>query len=135
MKIFADSDPTYNPVNEFFKNYGMWIAIAFASLILTALLVLFFIAFKKKGKSEASSKSKIETTLNNGSFLLALGGEDNILSFSNNGSRLSIELKNYDLIDENKLNEMGVNSIIKMSNKVVLVIKNNMSTFVDILKS
>ena len=133
MKIFADSDPTYNPVNEFFRNYGMWIAIAFASLILIVLLFLFLLSLKKKRKSGVPSSLKNNNTLNGDNFIFALGGKDNILSFSSNGSRLSIELKNYDLLREDKLNEMGVNSIIKMSNKIVLVIKDNMSNYIDIL--
>ncbi len=133
MKIFADSDPTVNSLNEFFKNYGMWLAIALASLILIALIVLLLIAFFKRKRWKNIQTNKEEINLDG--FIDSLGGKDNIISFTNNGSRLSVELKNYDIVDETKLNELGVNSLIKMSNKIVLVIKDDMDSFVNLLKN
>lgn len=133
MKIFADTDPTVNSLNEFFKNYGMWLAIALASLILIALIVLLLIALFKRKRCKNIEINKEEINLDG--FIDSLGGKDNIISFINNGSRLSIELRNYDIVDETKLNELGVNSLIKMSNKIVLVIKDGMDSFVNLLKS
>ena len=133
MKIFADSDPTNNPVNEFFRNYGMWIAIAFASLILIALIILFCVAYSKRKKGSLNKDKKVEQK-DLSAFISSLGGKENIISFANNGSRLNIELKNYDLVDENKLNEIGIASLIKMSNKIVLVIKDDMSKYLALLK-
>lgn len=133
MKIFADSDPTVNSLNEFFKNYGMWLAIALASLILIVLIILLLIALFKRKRWKNIEINKEEINLDG--FIDSLGGKDNIISFTNNGSRLSVELKNYDIVDEKKLNELGVNSLIKMSNKIVLVIKDGMDSFVNLLKS
>lgn len=133
MKFFADSDPTNNPVNEFFRNYGMWIAIAFASLILIALIILFCVAYSKRKKGHVN-KDKKDEQKDLSAFISSLGGKENIISFINIGSRLNIELKNYDLVDENKLNEIGVASLIKMSNKIVLVIKDDMAKYLSLLK-
>ena len=54
--------------------------------------------------------------------LTCLGGIENVMSCKAVGSRLSLVLKDYNLIDEPKLKQLGVSSIIKMSNKITLVI-------------
>ena len=50
-----------------------------------------------------------------------IGGEDNVISHSINRSRIVLVLKDYSLVDEDKLKSCGVESIIKMSNKITLV--------------
>ena len=73
-------------------------------------------------------KTKNEPSTNSLEILEALGGKENIIEHSLNGSRMSLVLHNYDMVDENKLNSLGVDSCIKMSNKIILVIKNDMSS-------
>ena len=58
-----------------------------------------------------------------------LGGKDNIVSKQIAGSRVAVVLKDYSLINEAQLKEVGVASFIKMSNKITLVIKGDSSSF------
>ena len=52
MIIFSSGDPTYNPLNEFFKNYGMYLAFAMGGVVLIVILVLAFIALSKRRKAQ-----------------------------------------------------------------------------------
>ena len=53
----------------------------------------------------------------------ALGGKENIKEAIAVGSRLSLYLNNKDAINRDRLKELGVTSILVMSNKVTLVIE------------
>ena len=123
MKFFASSqDPVDNGFTSFLLNYGYLLAIGAAVIIAIIVLVLVLLQRGKKAKPE----TKVEYSSND--IIIALGGKENILSHQKAGSRISLELKNYD-VDETKLNELGVNSIIKMSNKIILVVKDDPDSF------
>lgn len=126
--IYFTSDPTNNPLNDFLVNYGIYIAIAVAGAAFLAVLILFIISLAKKKNAVSAPKSEKEIPTNSHEILEALGGKENIIEHSLNGSRMSLMLHNYDMVDENKLNSLGVDSCIKMSNKIILVIKNDMSS-------
>ena len=126
MKILTDNSPTTNPLNDFLKSYGIWIAVALASAAFIAVLVLFIIA-KVKSKDAVVEVSKPEPSERSNGILEALGGKENILEHSLTGSRLTLSLTDYNLVNEEKLNQLGVDSVIKMSNKIILVIKDDMS--------
>ena len=100
------------------------IILAAAGLLLfIAILVLIIFAIKRP-----RSKHPMRKVLNNNGInelIEALGGRDNILKCSPSGrSRLSIKLANNDLIDSDRLKELGVTSIITMSEKVIIVFEN-----------
>ena len=126
MIILSSGDPTYNPFNEFLKNYGVYLAIGVAGVVLLVVLVLVFLSFRKR--RNVAPKEELPT-YDNSKVIDALGGRENILSHSINGSRIALELKDYSLVDEKTLNENGVASIIKMSNKITLVIKGDSNSF------
>src|SRR5574344_2058584 len=126
--IYFTSDPTSNSLNDFLINYGIYIAIAVAGAAFLAVLILFIISLAKKKNAVSAPKSEKEIPTNSLEILEALGGKENIIEHSLNGSRMSLMLHNYDMVDENKLNSLGVDSCIKMSNKIILVIKNDMSS-------
>ena len=123
MLFFIDQDPKNNPLNEFLKNYGIWIAIAVAALIFIVVLVLFFVALAKRKHNKYDAH--IESSIDNDAFFMALGGKENIISSVLNGSRLTLELKSYDCINKETLTSFGVLSIIQMSKKIVLVFKSD----------
>lgn len=127
MINFTDSDPTTNPLNDWLLNYGIYIAIALAGIAFIVVLTLFIISMVKRKKEMSGESFHISPSEKSESILLALGGIDNIVEHSMIGSRMSLVLKNYDLVNETRLNELGVNSIIKMSNKIILVIKDDLS--------
>lgn len=117
MILFAQSqDPTVNPFNDFLKNYGIFLAIGVAVVVLTIVIILLLLQKRKQivePKKEFSSSGVYD----------ALGGKENVVEHTKVGSRISLVLKDYDVVDEAKLNELGVDSIIKMSNKITLVVK------------
>ena len=100
------------------------IILAAAGLLLFIAILVLIIFFVKRPRS----KHPMRKVLNNNGInelIEALGGRDNILKSSPSGrSRLSIKLANNDLIDRDKLKELGVTSIIIMSEKVIIVFEN-----------
>ncbi len=127
MKILQDSSPTNNALNDFLKNYGIWIAVALASIAFITVIVLFIIAKVKDKKGLVVEEAHAEPSERSLAILEALGGKENILDHSLNGSRISLSLTDYNAVKEDKLNELGVDSVIKMSNKIILVIKDDAS--------
>lgn len=92
-----------------------WIIGAVAIAFLFGFLLFFFFKNKKK----KNQNEKIERSQN---VLLALGGEENILSIEAKESRLNIVLKDSSLLNEETLKSLGVSSIVRMSKKTTLVI-------------
>ena len=91
-----------------------WVLIV-AGAIVVALVVIFLVVFFLKRKKP--------TKVNDSSWLIALGGKDNIISISAIGSRINLTLKDKEIIDREKLKELGVKSVLVMSNKVTLVVE------------
>ena len=127
MKILQDSSPTNNALNDFLKSYGIWIAVALASIAFITVIVLFIIAKVKDKKGLVVEQVHAGPSERSLGILEALGGKENILEHSLNGSRLTLSLTDYNVINEEKLNALGVDSVIKMSNKIILVIKDDIS--------
>ena len=104
-------------LNHFFSSYAFYIALGVAILIIVAI-ILIVIFSKRKGKPTVNKQDvKIDTN----EWLEALGGRDNIMEKEAKGSRLVLKLQNPELINEEKLKELGVSNIMKMSNKITLV--------------
>ena len=130
------SDPTHNPFVEFVGTAGFYVAIVFAILISVALVIVLILAGKKtknfdadepKGEKSSSSKTRIRYSKNE--ILDALGGRGNVIAHDRMGSRIFLELKNNSLLNSAKLNSLGVSSVIKMSEKIVLVVKDDPESF------
>lgn len=125
-------------------NYGLiaegevdltWLFIVLACLAGAAfltVLILFFIALSKKRKNEyaihyESKPIKVSNQDDKSlSFIKGLGGQENIVEHQMVGHRMSFVLQDYSLIKEQQLKELGVESIIKMSNKIILVVKDDL---------
>lgn len=90
--------------------------IVLALVIIIAIIVTILLARNNKKKAQSAN----DTLFN--SLLEALGGKDNILSLSAKMSRLTVSLKNEDLLDVNKVKELGVTRILRMSKKIILLI-------------
>lgn len=89
--------------------------IIVGSILIILIIYLLIKHFQKKHYYLERSKAHSEV-------LTCLGGIENVMSCKAVGSRLSLVLKDYNLVDEPKLKQLGVSSIIKMSNKITLVI-------------
>lgn len=103
-----------NPFNEFLKENAFWLALSIALLI--ALILIISLIRNRK------SKKKDVVFADDNMFLKALGGKANIDSSQAKSSRLILVLKEKSLLNEEALKAQGILSIIKMSNKVILVI-------------
>lgn len=101
--------------NTSLPTYAVVLIVA-GCLVLVAVLVFLIIFFGKRKKSPIVDES---------AWLTALGGKDNINNVSAIGSRINLSLKDKEKIDREKLTNLGVNSVLVMSNKVTLVIANN----------
>lgn len=101
--------------NTSLPTYAIALIIA-GCLVLVAVLVFLIIFFGKRKKNPIVDES---------AWLNALGGKDNINNVSAIGSRINLSLKDKEKIDREKLTNLGVNSVLVMSNKVTLVIANN----------
>ena len=106
-----------NNISEFLKNYALYIAIGVAVLIALAIVLILVLSKNKKGKKV----SKQDVIIDTNEWLLALGGKDNILEKNATGSRLVVKLNDASKLNEEKLKELGVSNILKMSNKITLV--------------
>lgn len=101
--------------NTSLPTYAVVLIVA-GCLVLVAILVFLVIFFGKRKKNPIVDES---------AWLTALGGKDNINNVSAIGSRINLSLKDKEKIDREKLTNLGVNSVLVMSNKVTLVIANN----------
>lgn len=101
-------------LTEVLQNYGFWICI----VIVFAITFLIVVIALQIAKDHAKKPTKVD----NNAFFTALGGKENIKEISLKGSRLSVTLNNDELMDREKLKEVGVTSIIKMSDHYVLVV-------------
>jgi phosphotransferase system IIB component len=94
------------------------LTIASILVLVIAIAILIFLINKKK-KSEKSLLNQNNYTPND--VYLALGGKDNVVSHSINGSRLTLVLKDYKKVDRDALTKFGVERVLSMSNKYILV--------------
>ena len=122
-------DASKNSFNEWLGSYGLYIAIGLAGAVFLTVLGLFLYTYFKGKKQGPIIKAPERKVIQNEEALKALGGAENILDHSLNGSRVILVLNNYDLVDDKALKEMGESSIVKMTNKITLVIKGDASSF------
>ncbi|MCH5179757.1 MAG: PTS transporter subunit EIIB [Erysipelotrichales bacterium] len=105
---------------NFFKNYGFYIALAL--VILIAVIATFLLV--RNYKKRKNGKNTLVGLLND--IIEALGGKENINSMEAKMSRLNVSLIS-DNIDIEKLKAIGIERVIKMSNKITLLVGNSAS--------
>ena len=89
------------------------IILPIAGVILVAVIILIVFLLRRNKQPKFVDSDWFE----------ALGGKENVKEAVAVGSRLSLYLVNKDAIDRDRLKELGVSSILVMSNKVTLVIE------------
>jgi len=102
-----------------FPGWGFWVCIGVAAVIVIILAAFLIASIRRRGKGGRAPRKKIVAS----AYIEALGGADNIVSHNLVRSRIVLELRNYDLVDKDKLKEAGVDGFIMMSDKLTLVIK------------
>ena len=130
MKIFDSA-------NDFLAANAWWMALIAAGLIAAVIVIIILSGRKRKAKkADEPAKKKVDyrnKAAVKSSYFEALGGEDNILEKKIDGSRISLKLKDYSLIDKEKIKEAGVDGFIMMSNKLYLVVKSDAAKVYKIL--
>lgn len=105
-------------VGDYWMQNLYWIiAVAVVLAILLYFLISYFV---KKAKAKKSPSIPDQ-----GKYLSALGGAENILSHERMGSRIVLTLKDYSKINRPLLQEAGVTGFIEKSDKLTLVVKEN----------
>lgn len=107
--------------NDFLREYAFFIALTIFSVII--ILLIFFLLLPKLKKEETPAP---ELDIDKSAFDELLGGSDNIIKISLNGSRLSVELKDQSLAQLDELKKHGVLRVIVMQTKLVLLISNDL---------
>lgn len=117
-----------NPKHDFehfLKEYGWILCIAIAVAILVAIIAIFIATKKKKNQKKYIGGPIIEK------WIKALGTRKNIIDLSATGSRLVIRVKEKENINRDLLNELGVKSIVEMSDKITLVTEHDNQVIVE----
>jgi phosphotransferase system IIB component len=104
--------------SNFLRTYAIWICLG---IILIIFITLFFLLVLPKIRQKRKKATSISDAVE---WINSLGGSSNIISASSSRSRLTLEVKDSSLVDQNKLKLLGVSSIIIMSQKIILVIDN-----------
>lgn len=113
--IYSDFQVDFS---NFLRTYAIWICLA---IILVILVTLFFLLAFPRIKQK---RQKITIAADVEDWVECLGGKSNIISVLSSRSRLTLEVNDASLIDNDKMKTLGVSSIIIMSKKIVLVIDN-----------
>lgn len=101
---------------DFIKDYYLYLIAGLVIIIVLAVLITLILK-KKKKKKLLVEKKELHSQLIDG-----FGGVENVISSEAKGSRLNLVLKDYTKLNEERIKELGVSSIIKMSTKVTLII-------------
>jgi len=123
MFCLIDTSPTHNSFQEFLKDNALFLALGVVGIILVAVSIILLLSFSKNKNAKENDKQEVFSAYD------LLGGKDNVISKSITGSRVSLVLKDYNIINEDELKNNGVASIIKMSNKITLVFKGDSESF------
>lgn len=103
--------------DEFNSNYW-WIYLVLVSVIAVSCLII-LITKRKETKRKNNEVAKQNSNLNN--LYSYLGDKENVIFHELKGTRLTLVLKDYQKVDREKLKEIGVERVLSMSNKYILV--------------
>ena len=96
------------------------IIISIIAAIIILASIFLFILFKKK-KNTTQYNEKITRIINE------LGGNDNIICATSKMSRIEFVLKDYELVNKDELKNLGIQGISKTSQKITLVVGNELA--------
>ena len=114
--VGASGNDPKNDFEAFLQNYAWMICVAVVLAIILTIVIVFVIKNKRKPSSKKNVSKAAPTE-----WIEALGGKDNILEVNATGSRLSIKLKDRELVNREALTNLGVTSVVLMSDKITLV--------------
>ena len=107
-------------------NIPLIIGLCLSILAIVICLIALVIVLRRKKKNPR---------IVDDDWFLALGGKENIKEATAVGSRLNLNLVNKDSIDRDRLKELGVSSVLVMSNKVTLVIEGQAEKIAQVINN
>ncbi len=102
--------------SEFNSNYW-WVYLVVVFIISLSFLLLLITKKKEADKRKAEIKQNADLS----NVYSYLGDKDNVVSHELKGTRLTLVLKDYQKVNRDKLKEIGVERVLSMSNKYILV--------------
>ena len=127
--VGASGNDPKNDFEIFLKNYAWIIAVAVVAIILVTIAIILI-----RGRNNKVPAKQVSQAAPN-EWLDALGGADNIVDIQATGSRLVAKIKNKELVNRDKLTELGVSSIVLMSDKITLVTNLDNEKIVESIKN
>lgn len=116
-------------------NKAVIISVSVVVGILVVALIVFLVVravrLSKIRKSDEEANERVEQSA--GNLSTCFGGNDNIVSISQQGSRVTVLLKNPELIDKEAIDK-ELSSVMYMGSKVVFVIGSKSEEFSRLLK-
>ncbi len=110
------------------------IIILLAVAVVLAFFVILYLHFRKKKMiKEAEEKINEKVEQSAGKLSTCFGGNDNIVSITQKGSRVTVLLKDISLADKEEINK-ELSSVMFMNNKVVFVIGSMSEEFSRLLE-
>lgn len=104
---------------------NLWWIVGLSVVALIGFIWLFDFLYHRH------SKKAEQKAIDEGLYLAALGGRDNVLEKKLEGSRIIVKLKDYSLLNKDKLHDAGVTGFIQMSDQLTLVIKKDAAAVYD----
>ena len=104
-----------NELNTFLRDNALYLALGMELIIVIIIAILLISNYKKKHASDVLNELFI-------SLLEALGGEHNVVRMEAKGSRLTIVLQDYQLLNQEALKALGIANFVLMTNKITLII-------------
>lgn len=108
---------------------GVVALVAFI-VILTIVLVRYF---KKRKIKESDEKVKTEVKDKASSLASKLGDNSNIEKIENNGSRVTVYIKDMDKVDKDAINSV-IDNVMYMNNKIIFLIGSHSEEFKTLLE-
>ncbi len=102
-------------------------------VVLVAAVILYLHFRKKKMVKEAEEKINQKVEQSAGKLSNCFGGNDNIVSITQKGSRVTVQLKDISLANKEEINK-ELSSVMFMNNKVVFVIGSMSEEFSRLLE-
>jgi phosphotransferase system IIB component len=101
-------------------------------LVILGIVFLFIVAYFLEKWWSTFRKSKAPKAAKD-EYLEALGGAENLIDGTIEGSRIVLHLKNYGKVDEEKLKKSGIVGFIAQSDKLTLVVKDEAAKVYDLI--
>ena len=110
-------DNTNQQSDDWFSKYGGILLIVLSAVLVVAFVVALVFYFRVRKSDKINNKID-----NPNEYLEAFGGKENIVSCEAKTSRLIVVLNDYSKMNEEKLKSLGIESLIKATNKVTFIV-------------